>query len=115
MRKTADKLNALNANKEYQANKKKVLKAFPGSRIMKVGEHFEIVNANGYPIRPNPELNLPKAKSVRQAWLIAAYGLWFDNMIQKSNAAFSEEKIFKNLIKKEERDSKPIKDDDYII
>lgn len=115
MKRTADKLKALTAEKEYLANKKKVLKMFPGSRVMKVGEHFEIVNANGYAVRPNPELNLPKAKSVRQAWMIAAYGLWFDNMIQKSNAAFSEEKIWRQMVKKEERESKPVKEDDYII
>ena len=114
-RSTVEKLKALDAEKEYLANRKKVLKKFPGSRVMKVGEHFEIVNANGYAIRPNPELNLPKAKSVRQAWLIASYGLWFDNMIQKSNAAFSEEKIWRQMVKKEEKESKPETEDNYFI
>lgn len=113
---TSDKLKAINAETEYLGNRRKVLKMFPGSRVMKVGEHYEIVNANGYPVRPNPELNLPKAESVRQAWMIAAYGLWFDNMIQKSNAAFSEEKIWRQMIKKEEKETKIVTDEDnYLI
>jgi hypothetical protein len=36
-------------------------------------------------------------------------------MIQKSNAAFSEEKIWRHMIKKEEKDNKPETEDTYYI
>lgn len=116
MKSTADKIKALAAEKEYLANKKKVLKKYPGAKIMKVGDFFEIVTETGYAVRPDPELHLPRARNVREAWLIASYGLWFDNMIKKSNAAFTEEKIWKQMVKREEKESKPVTDeDDFLI
>jgi hypothetical protein len=42
---------------------------------------------------------LPPASTVREAWTQAKYAAWFTNMIRKSNAAFSDEKIYKKMAK----------------
>lgn len=116
MKSTADKIKALEAKRDYLANKKKVLKKFPNAKVFKRGDFFELVDSNGFAIRPDPELMLPAATSVQMLWNTAAYGIWFDSMIKKSNAAFTEEKIWKQMTKKEEKNDKPLTDgDDYLI
>jgi hypothetical protein len=57
-----------------------------------------VVSGEGYAI-VDPELMIPPATSVRQAWINAKYCAWFSNMIRKSNNAFSDEKIYKKLAK----------------
>lgn len=85
--------------KEFQKLKRFVLKRAPGAHtIKKLDGSYVVVDGNGRAVQ-NPELFLPKAVTVRKAWEYANHALWFDNMIRKSNAAFSEEKIFKQLRK----------------
>lgn len=85
--------------KEFQKIKKFVIKRAPGARtIKKLDGSYVVVDGNGRAVQ-NPELFLPKAGTVRKAWEYAKHALWFDNMIRKSNAAFSEEKMFKQLRK----------------
>ena len=76
-------------DKEFQKLKRFVVKRFPGAHT---------IRSNGY-TAINPELNLPRAWTVRRAWEHAKYAAWFTNMIRKSNAAFSDEKIYKKMAK----------------
>lgn len=88
--------------KELQKVKRFVEKRFPGARV--VGKlineqlQYSIIDGQGHTVI-DPELMIPPAKTVKQAWNNAKYVAWFTNMIQKSNAAFVEEKIFKKLAK----------------
>lgn len=85
--------------KEFQKLKRFVQKRAPGARTIKESDgSFALIDEQGeYVI--STSLMLPPARSVRQAWEQAKYALWYSNMIKKSNAAFSEEKIWKKLIK----------------
>lgn len=87
-------------DKEFLKVKRYVQKRFPGARTVAKpsgGEmYFQVVDGNGYAIT-NPELLIPPATSVKQAWTNAKYSAWFSNMIHKSNIAFSDEKIIKKL------------------
>lgn len=86
--------------KEFAKIKRFIEKRFPGART--VGRvidgklYFQVVDGNGISV-VDPELRIPFAKSVRDAWNTAKYGAWFQNMIRKSNNAFSDEKIYKKL------------------
>lgn len=86
--------------KEFLKIKRFVQKKFPGAYVIARhnGTRFQIVDENGFSVI-DPELRIPLAKTVRQAWEYAKYGAWFGNMIRKSNAAFSDEKIYKKLAK----------------
>lgn len=85
--------------KEFQKLKRFVLKRAPGARtFMEPDGSFVLLDEQGEYVVSN-SLMLPPAKSVRQAWETAKYALWYSNMMRKSNAAFSEEKIWKKLIK----------------
>lgn len=88
--------------KEFQKLKRFVDKRFPGARteaFESAGSmYYRVVSGAGYAI-VDPELMIPPAKTVRQAWVDAKYCAWFSNMIRKSNNAFSDEKIYKKLAK----------------
>jgi hypothetical protein len=88
--------------KSLQKIKRFVQKRFPGAKVVGklVNEQlqYSIVDGKGLTVI-DPELMIPPAKSVTQAWNNAKYVAWFTSMIQKSNAAFDEEKIFKKLAK----------------
>lgn len=90
------------SRREFLKVKRFVEKRFPGAHTMakETGgkTHYSVVSASGYSVM-DPELNIPPAKTVRQAWDNAKYAIWFGNMIRKSNAAFSEEAILKRLAK----------------
>lgn len=86
--------------KEFQKIKRFVLKRFPGAHTVAreiSGETFyQVVDGSGISV-VDPELRIPLDRSVRGAWNTAKYGAWFQNMIRKSNNAFSDEKIYKKL------------------
>ena len=83
--------------KEFEKVKRFVQKRFPGAHtIMRTNGSFAVVDGNGYSI-VKQELMLPPALTVREAWTQAKYAAWFSNMIRKSNAAFSDEKIYKKM------------------
>lgn len=85
--------------KEFQKLKRFVQKRAPGARtIVESDGSFALIDEQGEYVISN-SLMLPPARSVRQAWEQAKYALWYSNMMRKSNAAFSEEKIWKKLIK----------------
>lgn len=85
--------------KEFQKIKRFVLKRAPGAHTMQRPDgSYVVVDGMGRAVQ-NPELFLPKAGTVRKAWEQAKYSLWFSNMIAKSNAAFNEEKMFKQIRK----------------
>ena len=87
-------------DKDFLKAKRFVQKRFPGARTVAklVGntKYFQVVDGNGYAV-VDPQLLIPPATSVKQAWTNAKYSAWFSNMIRKSNAAFSDEKIIKKL------------------
>ena len=88
--------------KEFAKVKRFIQKRFPGARTearLHNGEvHYQVVDGNGYKV-VDPELLLPPATTVRQAWADAKYCAWFTNMIRKSNNAFNEEKMIKKINK----------------
>lgn len=92
------------ADKEFLKVKRFVLKRFPGARtVAKLNgdaKHFQVVDGNGYAI-VDPQLLIPPATTVKQAWMQAKYSAWFSNMIRKSNAAFSDEKIIRKIARSE--------------
>lgn len=87
-------------DKEFLKVKRFVLKRFPGARTVakRSGNtiHYQVVDENGYAV-VDPQLLIPPATTVKQAWTNAKYSAWFSNMIHKSNVAFSDEKIIKKL------------------
>jgi len=87
---------------EFLKLKQFVTKRFPGAHtIAKVAEgktHYAVIDGSGHSI-VSPDLLMPQASSVREAWEQAKYGAWFSNMIRKSNAAFNEEKILRQIAK----------------
>jgi hypothetical protein len=87
-------------DKEFLKAKRFVQKRFPGARTVakRSGDamYFQVVDGNGYAV-VDPQLLIPPATSVKQAWTNAKYSAWFSNMIHKSNVAFSDEKIIKKL------------------
>ena len=88
--------------KEFQKLKRFINKRFPGAHTIArpAGSttHYIVVDAAGAAV-VDPELMIPPATTVKQAWDNAKYCAWFSNMIRKSNAAFSDEKIYKKLAK----------------
>ncbi len=89
--------------REFLKVKRFIQKRFPGARtIMRPDGSFGVVDQHGISI-VDLELMLPPTKTVREAWNQAKYAAWFTNMIRKSNAAFSDEKIYKKMFR-ESRD-----------
>lgn len=79
--------------------KRFIQKRFPGAyTIQRTDGSFAVVDGHGFSI-VSPQLMLPPALTVRKAWEQAKYAAWFSNMIRKSNAAFSDEKIYKKMAK----------------
>jgi hypothetical protein len=89
-------------DKEFQRMRRYVDKKFPGAhtiaRVVETKTFYQVVDGRGYAV-VSQELFLPPAKTVRKAWEHAKYAAWFTNMIRKSNAAFSDEKIYKKMAK----------------
>lgn len=91
------------SDKQKELNKLRrfVSKRAPGAKVSgRVGEQgqvvYSIVDGDGKSLI-NQELLLPPATSAFQAWQQAKYCIWFTNMIRKSNTAFNEERMYKNL------------------
>ena len=88
--------------KEFQKLQRHINKRFPGAhteaRVVGEATYYQVVDGLGYTV-VDPELLIPPATTVRQAWVNAKYCAWFSNMIRKSNAAFNEEKIIKKINK----------------
>ena len=61
-------------------------------------KHFAVCDQDGVSV-VDPELLIPPATTIRSAWINASYCGWFSNMIRKSNAAFSDEKIFRGFMR----------------
>ena len=101
-RKKKEKVVLTAEQKEFQKLKRFINKRFPGAHTIAkpAGSttHYVVVDAAGSAVA-DPELMIPPAYTVKQAWHNAKYCMWFSNMIRKSNAAFSEEKIYKKLAK----------------
>ena len=88
--------------REFAKIKRFIQKRFPGARTEARRIDglivYQVVDGGGYRIT-DPDLLLPPATTVRQAWYNAKYCSWFTNMIRKSNNAFSEEKMIKKINK----------------
>lgn len=106
MMRTQDKLKKITKDKDLLKAKRSVLKQYPGAHIRLISDSYEVCDKSGFPIR-RPDLFLPKFRSPREAWTIISQTIWFDKMIAKSNKAFSDDKIWKKLEKKEERETTP--------
>jgi hypothetical protein len=87
-------------DKEFQKVKRFVLKKRPGARTTMKRGTFVVIDGEGKAV-VDPQLLLPPATTVRKAWEYAKHSLWFSNMIEKSNTAFNEERMYNNLAKKE--------------
>ncbi len=85
---------------EFEKLKRFVSKRFPGAHTVakQVGGRmqYSVIDGQGYSV-VDPELMIPPAYTVQKAWEQAKYAAWFTNMIRKSNAAFSDEKIYKKM------------------
>jgi len=93
------KIKLTEKQKEFQKLKRFVTKRVPGAHtILDSNDSYVVVDQAGEDVVKS-WLLLPPARSVRQAWEQAKYGLWYQKMIAKSNAAFNEEKIYKKLVK----------------
>jgi hypothetical protein len=88
--------------KEFAKVKRFIQKRFPGARtearIMDGVVYYQVVDGEGHVVI-DPELLLPPATTIRQAWADAKYCAWFTNMIRKSNNAFNQEKMIKKINK----------------
>ena len=83
--------------KEFLKVKRFIQKRFPGAKtIVRPDGSYGVVDQHGISII-DLELMLPPTHTIREAWYQAKYAAWFTNMIRKSNAAFSDEKIFKSF------------------
>ena len=89
-------------DKEFLRMKRYVDKKFPGAhtiaKIINGSTTYQVVDGRGFAV-VSQELFLPPAQTVRKAWEQAKYAAWFTNMIRKSNAAFSDEKMYKKMAK----------------
>lgn len=97
-----EKITITPEQKEFAKVKRFIVKRFPGAhtvaRKFESGIKFQVVDGDGLSV-VDPELRIPLSTTVRGAWNTAKYGAWFQNMIRKSNAAFSEDKMYKKLAK----------------
>lgn len=97
-----EKITLTPEQREFAKVKRFVQKRFPGART--VARTFggtimyQVVDERGISVI-DPELRIPHSRTVKEAWDKAKYGAWFQNMIRKSNNAFSDEKIYKKLAK----------------
>jgi len=91
-----------NQDKEFLKMKRYVNKKFPGAHTVVKESNgqkiYQVLDGDGFAVI-SEELFLPSALTVRKAWEQAKYAAWFSNMIRKSNAAFSDEKMYKKLAK----------------
>ena len=93
--------------KEFQKIKRFINKRFPGAHTVARAAgskvHYQVVDGQGHTV-VDPELMLPPATTVTEAWTNAKYGVWFTNMVRKSCNAFSDEKIYRQLAKENKND-----------
>jgi hypothetical protein len=86
--------------KDFAKTKRYITKRFPGAHtIQRPDGSFKVVDGRGISV-VDQELMIPPTKTVLDAWEAAKYSAWFSNMINKSNRAFSDDKILKKLSKK---------------
>jgi hypothetical protein len=97
---TQQRVDKLTRAKSLKRLKNKVLKVYPDAYCRKNGQIYEICT-KGIAIK-DPELMLPNALGVYDAWERAAYCLWFKGMIVKSFNAFSDEKMAKQFEKEKD-------------
>ncbi len=80
--------------REFAKVKRFIQKRYPGAyTIRRADNSYAVVDHKGRSV-VDPELLLPPAPTVREAWNQAKYTNWFQNMIRKSNAAFSDDKFY---------------------
>jgi hypothetical protein len=107
MKTKSKKIQLTPEQKEFAKVKRFIEKRFPGAhtvaRMISGDLKFQVVDANGISV-VDPELRIPLSNTVRGAWNTAKYGAWFQNMIRKSNNAFSDEKIYKKMAKESGED-----------
>jgi len=92
----------INQDKDFMRMKRYVDKKFPGAhtvaKMVNGQMTYRVLDGRGFAVI-SEELFLPPAFTVRKAWEQAKYAAWFTNMIRKSNAAFSDEKMYKKMAK----------------
>tara|TARA_R110000822_G_scaffold84443_2_gene198258 strand:- start:456 stop:776 length:321 start_codon:yes stop_codon:yes gene_type:complete len=79
--------------REFNKVKRFVQKRFPGAHTVLHNGSFKVVDEDGLSV-VSPELYMPPAKTIREAWNMAKYVHWFQNMMRKSNNAFDETKTY---------------------
>lgn len=80
--------------KEFNKVKRFVQKRFPGAHTIRHYDgSFKVVDEVGLSV-VSPDLYMPPAKTIREAWNMAKYVHWFQNMMRKNNNAFDESKIY---------------------
>ena len=89
-------------DKDFMRMKRYVDKKFPGAHTVAKQRNgqmtYQVLDGRGFSV-VGEELFIPPAFTVRKAWEQAKYAAWFSNMIRKSNAAFSDEKMYKKMAK----------------
>ena len=88
--------------KEFQKLKRFICKRYPGAHTVQMSDgttnYYKVLDGNLKSV-VSPELMLPPAQTVREAWEHAKYVHWFQNMIKRSNNAFDDTKQFDQLTK----------------
>tara|TARA_R110002096_G_scaffold255776_1_gene449056 strand:+ start:1488 stop:1790 length:303 start_codon:yes stop_codon:yes gene_type:complete len=85
---------------DFKRVKRYICKRFPGAYTEQLPTGaFKVVDGSGVSV-VNEELMMPPTYTVLGAWHQAKYSAWFSNMINKSNRAFSDDKILRKLAKK---------------
>jgi hypothetical protein len=100
MKKSPDINDEAIVRKEFLKVKRFIQKRFPGAHTVAKqttnGFVYDVVD-NNLGTLISPDLYLPPASSVTQAWRYAKHSVWFSNMLRKSNEAFNEERMYKKL------------------
>jgi hypothetical protein len=86
---------------DFKRVKRYICKRHPGAYTVRLPTGaFKVVDGGGVSV-VNEELLMPPTHTVIEAWYQAKYSIWFSNMINKSNRAFSDDKIYRKLAKKQ--------------
>lgn len=87
----------------YQKSKQKIQKAFPNAKIQQNHhKHYYIVDQYGYRLLKD-EFDIGNQKTIYLAWVKTAEMLWFKHIVDVNNARFSDDKIFKSILKSEDK------------
>lgn len=82
--------------------KHKLQKLFPNARVERSRSgKFYMVDENGYRILTE-EYNIPDCNTIFDAWKKTLQMCWARVIVMRNNAKFSDEKIMKKIVKKEE-------------